>query len=483
VGRPIQLPLVTRDRVELAVLGGLVGILAVIAGASVRPGTGATQDRGLDGPAAVLTDAVLTGPGIEAAVTTPFNDGGRWATVDVGGADAGDPADLVLTVTRPAVGRTWRGVGAALTDASVELLSGHDDALASLFDPSVPGGASLDLVRLPLSATDFSIRSWTWSIDASTGSGVVEPTPEALAALAVLDEITALRPDVSVIGAAWTAPASMRTNPTSPGGRLVDSTAYGELLIGQVDWLLANGVPLTAVSLGNEPGFVGDSPTLGMTDDQLVELSADLHGDLDRVGVELLALDHNWSDVDRAVELVERGSFDSVAFHCYDGDPSEMARVEAPVLVTECTATTGGWHESVGWMARELVGDAVRSGSTGLLMWNLALDPAHGPKRAGGCDDCRGLLTIDPADGSVVSTPELSVLAHLSAVADPGAAILDVDLVDRLPLAAFENPDGSIGVFGHNDRPDPMTLDIDLDDERRVRIEVPSWAIFSLRSS
>lgn len=457
-----------RRRVELAVVVVLIAAVGWTAFAT-WPADGRPAAAPADG--SVESALVATW---DAAATVPFEETGRRVRLET--STVVGPVDVRVDLATPTVPRVWRGVGGALTDASATLLARHPDGLDLLVDPDVPGGAALDIVRLPLSATDFSTTAWTW--EPTDGRPV--PPPEMAPTLAVLDEIVARRPDIEVIGAAWTAPPELRTHPHEPGGRLTDVDGYGRLLLGQVAALRERGVPLSAISLGNEPGVITDAPSLSITDEQLLDLARTVGRELDSAGVELLALDHNWADVDRAARLVASGDFDAVAFHCYAGDPSRMAEIEVPTLVTECTATTGPWHSSVGWMARELVGDAVGAGSTGLVMWNLALDPDHGPKASGGCDDCRGLVTIDGT--SAVLTPEFRVLSHLSAAADPGAAILDAQRIDGLPVAAFVNPDGSIGIFGHNDRPEPVTVSLALDGDHLLDLEVPSWAIFSARS-
>lgn len=484
-GHPIER---RHSRAEIAILLALFAVLGVVVVASIRlrPSDAFDQLSGdvvASGSASATTSGTASGltsdadTTWQASATTPFGDGGRWESLALSGVSGTD--HVTVEVGTPESTRTWRGVGAALTDSSVALLAGRGTALDALFDPSVPGGAGLDIVRLPLSGTDFSTRWWTWE----PADGGAVPPPETMAAVDVLRDILDRRPDLTVTGAAWTAPPTMRTAPTEPGGALVDVDGYGRLLAAKVATLRGLGVPLVSISLGNEPGVVTDAPSMTMTDAQMIELSRVLAPELDAAGVELLALDHNWSDVDRAARLAAEGEFDAVAFHCYGGDSSSMAAVtDLPTLITECTATTGAWHSSVGWMARELVGDAVRAGSTGLVMWNLALDPSNGPKRAGGCETCRGLLTVDPVSGSFTTSAEYSVLVHLSAAADPGAQVLDVDAVDGLPLAVFRNPDGSLGIFGHNDRPEPISVTFRIDGARTISVDVPSWAIFSLRS-
>ena len=62
---------------------------------------------------------------------------------------------------------------------------------------------------------------------------------------------------------------------------------------------------------------------------------------------------------------------------------------------TECS---GGewkpqWAETLPWMMRNLIIGSTRHGARGVLMWNLALDPAYGP-HLGGCKDCRGVVTM-----------------------------------------------------------------------------------------
>ncbi|WP_133868077.1 hypothetical protein [Ilumatobacter fluminis] len=389
-----------------------------------------------------------------------------------------DGVDHRIEIDTAATRQTWEGVGAALTDSSAALLTAHPDAVVRLFAEPADGGAGLDLVRLPLSATDFSLTDWTWQ---PTDDGTAIPSPEAEASLAVLDSIELVRPGLGVVGAAWTSPASFRTQPDQRGGVLRDDSvaAYADLLADQVSVLTDRGIDLRAVSVGNEPGHVGDYPTLGMTDDQMLAIAERIAPALDAHGVDLLALDHNWSDAERAAGLLRRGAFDGAAFHCYDGDPASMALVNRPII-TECTATTGGWRTSVGWMARQLVGEAVRAGSTGLLTWNLALDPQHGPKAPGGCEECRGLLTVDPSAGTAQATPEYAVMRHLSAAADPDADVVETPTIDGLPLAAFANTDGTVGVFGHNDTEEPLLVEVVVDGAAQ-RFEIEPWSVFSLR--
>jgi len=394
------------------------------------------------------------------------------------------PATAAVNVDTDATGhRVWRGTGAALTDASVQLLSQHPDALAELFDPGAGSGAGLNLLRLPLTSTDMSPEAWTWGWDGTTAS----PSGQAEAAASlVTDRILPLREDLQVVAAPWTAPAWMKDSRSVRGGALetAQQEQYGKLLVAQADWLRQHGVPLAALTLGNEPGYSADYPSMTMTDEQLAALGATVGPALHDRAVELWAVDHNWADRPRydAVLGAAPGAFDAAAFHCYAGNPDQMAGLSVPAVVTECTGTDGSWEHAFAWDARHLVTDAVAAGSTGLLMWNLATDASSGPRDPAstqGCSNCRGLVSV--TDAGVEKQPEFYTLAHLSRAASPGAHVVDSSATRGLVVAVFANPDGSIGVFGHNDTGTDQTVVLRVDGQPGVRHTVRAGELFTLR--
>lgn len=387
-------------------------------------------------------------------VTSP-TDGARQL-LDVPALVGGTPSAEVV-VHPDDVRQPWWGTGATLTDSSVTLLADRPGLLRTLFRGSAAAGARLNLLRLPLSATDFSPRPWTWKLR----DGTARPPATARDAASLVRSIRKIRPGLRVVGTPWSAPATMKTSGTVRGGALADAAlpAYGRLLAGQRRWLRAHGVPLWAMTLGNEPGYSTDYPSMTMTDQQMAALA-------DRVapaigGTRLWALDHNWSDRARVdVLLGATTAFDGAAFHCYGGQPAQMAGLAVPRLVTECTGTTDGAPGTFAWDAKNLVADAVAAGSSGLMMWNLALDPTHGPVDPGsqwGCRQCRGLLTVSPV-GPAIREPEFFTLAHLARAAAPGGRVVGVDAPPWLSVAAFRNPDGSIGVFGQNRSGSPQAV-------------------------
>ena len=129
-----------------------------------------------------------------------------------------------------------------------------------------------------------------------------------------------------------------------------------------------------------------------------------------RVRTEILDWDHNWDEPQSPLTVLDdsvaRRFVAGVAWHCYAGDVAAQSQVHSvypgkDVYFTECAG--GAWAPNFGdnlrWNVRTLIIGATRHWARGVILWNLALDPQHGP-HLGGCADCRGVLTIDPLTGA-----------------------------------------------------------------------------------
>jgi glucosylceramidase len=113
------------------------------------------------------------------------------------------------------------------------------------------------------------------------------------------------------------------------------------------------------------------------------------------------------------------------------------------------------------------------------LLWNLALDPAHGPHK-GGCGDCRGVVTIDPATGAITRNVEYYALGHASRFVLPGAYRVGVTKRgEGVEAAAFVNPDGSrVAVLHRNSGEGPVTIAID---GKRYSLPLANGSVVTVR--
>lgn len=470
-----------RSRLASVVLSAVVAgtlVLGVAGSQSwqarrVTVGVDTTSRHGGDLREATPTGTVLA--------SSPYDAGVRLAARQPTQPDSVPLLRAVETVTvDPASsGQQWTGVGAALTDASVTHLDGRPDLIRLLFDPASERGARLQWLRLPLSATDFSSRTWGWRVR----DGRVVPSPEALRTLRFLrDQVLSVNPALRIVASPWSAPPRFKDRPTWFGGHLRDDAvrSYAALLVGQVRWLRRHDFPVRALTLANEPGLASDYPTMLVSDGQLRRLALRVGPQVGRLGVDLWALDHNWSDTTRAATALRNapGTYDAVAFHCYEGIPSQAADLGVPWIMDECTGTDDSAVGTVTWDSRVLIDQSIAAGSTGLLMWNLALSP--GERGAfGGCGTCRGLMTVD--GDRHYAEPEYYVLAHLSRAARGGSTVLDVSSPPDVVSVGFRRPDGSVGVYGYNgsDRDRYLRLEVSGTEGQVFRIgprEVFTWS-------
>ena len=111
--------------------------------------------------------------------------------------------------------------------------------------------------------------------------------------------------------------------------------------------------------------------------------------------------------------------------------------------MTECSGGNWDprWDRSLRWFVQSLIIGSTRGWSRGVVLWNLALDERHGP-HAGGCTDCRGVVTIDSATGAITRNVEYYVLAHASRFVRPGAYRIESTTgVSGLESVAVQNDD------------------------------------------
>jgi glucosylceramidase len=250
----------------------------------------------------------------------------------------------------------------------------------------------------------------------------------------------------------------MKTSGSMVGGRLLPEAqpALANYLVRFADAFAVEGVPIFALTLQNEPAFEpGDYPGMKLDPQERAQIIGRYLGPAlaERKAAPLiLDWDHNWdmphSPLEVLADPVAARFIAGVAWHCYGGDvtaqaPVHEAHPDKDAYLTECSGGNWApeWAESLQWFTSALIIGSTRGWSRGVVLWNLALDERHGP-HAGGCTDCRGVVTIDSASGAVTRNVEYYVLAHASRFVRPGAhRIESTSDIKGLESVAFENAD------------------------------------------
>lgn len=458
--------------------------------------------------AAVLTSGCATLPRASTSAAqmwlTTADESQKLAPQVAVAASGTAVGDELVTIDSHRHFQRMQGFGAAMTDASAELLSGLPDErrrvlMAELFGRA-NGGLGLSFTRLTVGASDFSRTHYSFD---DSPENAPDPTlrhfsiePARRFVLPRTREALAINPDLKVMISPWSAPAWMKTSKSLIKGQLEPRyyDAFARYLARVVEAFGHEGVPVSMLTIQNEPDFEpGDYPGMRVNSPDRAVIIGRFVGPVLRargLKTQILDYDHNWDNPEMPWAVlsdpVARRFVAGVAWHCYEGDVPAQSQVhdafpDKDTWFTECSG--GEWSpkfaEVLGWMTDKLIIGGANNWSRGVLLWNLALDPAHGP-HLGGCADCRGVVTIDPATGAVTRNVEYYVLGHASRFVLPGAWRAGVaPRGEGLEAAAFVNPDGSRVAILHRGSGDgPVT--IALDGERYV-VPLPAGAVATLR--
>jgi glucosylceramidase len=411
-----------------------------------------------------------------------------------------------LTVDTSQRFQRMHGFGAAITDGSAQLISGLPEdkrkALMTELFGRGPDRLGLSFTRLTVGASDFSPDHYSYD-DTPDNS----PDPELrhfsidYARRFVLPrtrEALAINPELKVMISPWSAPAWMKTSKSLIKGQLAPQhyPAFANYLARVVEEFGREGVPVSMLTIQNEPDFEpADYPGMRVNSPDRAIIIGRHVGPVFRargLKTQILDYDHNWDNPEMPWTVlsdpVARKFVSGVAWHCYEGDVPAQSQVhdafpDKDVWFTECSG--GEWQpkfgETLGWMTSKLIIGGANNWSRGTLLWNLALDPAHGPHK-GGCGDCRGVVTIDPATGGITRNVEYYVLGHASRFVLPGAyRLVAAAKDDTIEGAGFLNTDGSRVVILHRKSGDgPATLVLD---GQRYTVTLPGGAVATLRWS
>lgn len=381
--------------------------------------------------------------------------------------------------------QTMDGFGAAMTEGSAWLLEAkiapslRDATMERLFRPAK--GAGLSFLRLPLGATDLSRSQYTYD-DMPDGRSDLRLAQFSIAhdeayVVPAMQEAVRLNPAMTIMATPWSAPAWMKTPPTlhpqaAPtldGGRVRDDrlSVFAEYLTRSVQAYEKAGVPIRFLSVQNEPlNETGNYPGTLMPASQQAKLIGQFLGpDLRRAGLhtELLAYDHNWDHPEYPItvmsDLAAAPFVAGAALHCYGGDVTGQDAVAAKfpnkgIWLTECSG--GLWQrEDPLFSTAHLLIDTIRHGAKAVALWAIALDTEHNP-HTGGCDQCRGLVTVDlhATPATVSYNGDFYALAHASMFTRPGATRIASSTQGRdgLETVAFANRDGSVALLVLNNR-------------------------------
>lgn len=398
------------------------------------------------------------------------------------------------------------GFGASMTDSSAYVLSGLPAAkrkaiMTDLFSPT--DGIGLSMLRQPMGASDFAVKKAYSYDDQPTGETDRDLSDFSIAhdkayILPRLREAYALNPEISFMASPWSAPGWMKDSDSLITGSLRKKyeQAYAQYFVKFIKGYAKAGIPTDYVSMQNEPLYEPENyPGMGVMPPQAARfLGRSLGPALDRAGLDdttILGYDHNWdvTDYPEAIYHDQRAAryVPGTAWHCYGGKVSAQSvshndYPHAQAFLTECS---GGEWQGTQDEAFDLTMDSVigvpRNWGQSVVFWNLALDQANGPF-IGGCETCRGVVTVNTETNTVTKNLEYWALGHASRFVAPGAVRIGSSQPAGSPVSnvAFRNRDGSIVVIAHNQGHQAQTVELGVGD-RHVSVRLAAGAAATYR--
>jgi glucosylceramidase len=355
------------------------------------------------------------------------------------------------------------GFGFTLTGGSALLIHRMDPgvraALLKELFATTGKNIGVSYLRVSIGASDLDERVFSYD---DLPDGEQDPRlkrfsldPDRAHLIPVLKQILAINPALKIMGSPWSPPAWMKSNNASKGGRLKPEyyPVYAQYLVRYIQGMQAEGIPIDAITIQNEPLHPGNNPSLLMlADEQAAFIKSSLGPAFKtaQIKTKILLYDHNADHPEYPISILDdpdaRTYVHGSAFHLYGGPVEALSTVhdahpdKALYFTEQWIGAPGNFAGDLAWHVRSLIIGATRNWSRTVLEWNLAADPRQEPHTPGGCDRCLGAVTID--GNRLTRNPAYYIIASAAKFVRPGSVRIASTTTDTLPNVAFKTPGG-----------------------------------------
>ena len=401
------------------------------------------------------------------------------------------------------------GIGGAITDATAETFAKLDPArqeelLRAYYD--VDAGIGYSLGRTTIHSSDFASGSYTYIKDGDKDLASFSVEHDRQYRIPMIRRaIAAAGGSLPLMASPWSAPAFMKDSGNMlQGGKLLPqyAAAWAKYYVKFLDAYQAEGIPVFAISLQNEPMAKQTWESMLYTAEEERDFLKNHLGPTIRAsshaGTKIVVWDHNRDMMVHRANVIfgdpEAAQYAwGMGFHWYETwagfDPmfDNVGRVheawpDKVLLLTEATVEKFDWSQVQRWSNGERYGTSIindlNNGASAWIDWNMLLDEHGGPNHVG--NYCFSPIHADTRTGELVYTPSYWYIGHFSRFLRPGAKRVGAaSSRSNLLATAFLNSDGKLASVVMNPTDKEITYNYYVG-TASTRVTIPAHAIQTL---
>ncbi len=434
---------------------------------------------------------------ISSTVDTP------WVTqtnLSLAGSYDDKPYDLVVRLDRreqkiDGWGGCFNELGwLALQSASP---SDRQEVLRQLFAPDA--GLDFTCCRMPIGASDYA-TNW-YSLDDVAGDFTLKHFSldrDRTLLIPYLKAAMQFQPNLKIWGSPWSPPAWMKVNQRYGAGSGINQliqqpkylAAYARYFLKYVEAYRAEGIPVFAVAVQNEPFFGPGYPSCQWTPAEIRTFIGDYLGPTfrrDNLEAQIWLATFNNNNIENyetilsSAEVARYVSAVGLQWAGKDALPeldTQYPHLEKIQTESECGDGSFDWRSAE--YTFSLLKFYLQHGVNIYTYWNMILDDTG--KSAWGWRQ-NALITVNRNTGRVNYTPEFYLFKHLTHFVPAGSVRLDSfgNFDDAL---VFLDPDERLVILAVNVHDYPCQIAVNLGDRYfEVKLPARSFNTFQARSA
>lgn len=431
----------------------------------------------------------------------------------------------VIEIDRTILHQKIIGFGGSITGAVSHILNQLSENLRECIYKSYYStdyGIGYSIIRMPIGGCDFDLEPWTYNEYPEndiqlTNFTQLHPVDESRTAL-IRDLMNVTGQfDIKIVGATWSPPRWMKMRGEWPGTvdnqlKLEYYQTWADYHSRWLDLMYSAGIPIWAISTGNEPYFAQNTPFVGLYWNASMQskwIGQYLGPTLKKskyANVKIHAFDDNrnmllsWLNEMNTANNKTLDYISSIGVHGYfdkvtSPDVLVAAKQQFPnknVLYTEmCFGVTGPVSTTVpvlgSWINFEkltfMLMETLMHGVNGYIDWNIILDTYGGPNYINNTVDAFMIANDDFTE--IYKQPLFYAAAHFAKFILPGSKRIETTIVGdnatELNSLAFLRNDNHIAAIFYNKHPHKsISLTVIDKLKGKICIEIESNSLNSL---